>query len=57
MIRGFDISENNASGETGLVPEEIFDEAVKAGCRFVYVRASWGNGHGGEAGEEGGKAE
>ena len=45
MIRGFDISENNASGETGLVPEEIFDEAVKAGCRFVYVRSSWGNGH------------
>ena len=57
MIRGFDISENNASGETGLLPEEIFDEAVKAGCRFVYVRSSWGNGHGGEAGEEGGKAE
>lgn len=31
MIRGFDISENNASGETGFVPEEIFDEAGEEG--------------------------
>ena len=44
MIRGFDISENNAD-ETGLVPEDLFDEAANAGCKFVYVRASWGNGH------------
>ena len=56
MIRGFDISENNAD-ETGRVPEDLFDAAANAGCKFVYVRASWGNGHGGEAGEEGGKAE
>ena len=57
MIRGFDISEQNASTDIGCVPDALFDAAVKAGCHFVYVRASWGNGHGGEAGEEGGKAE
>ena len=45
MIRGFDISENNASSALGCVPLDIFDEAVKAGCKFVYVRASWGDGH------------
>ena len=45
MIRGFDISENNASSALGCVPPDIFDEAVKAGCKFVYVRASWGDGH------------
>ena len=44
MIRGFDISENNAD-ETGRVPEDLFDAAANAGCKFVYVRASWGNGH------------
>ena len=44
MIRGFDISENNAD-EIGRVPNDLFDEAVRAGCKFVYVRASWGNGH------------
>ena len=45
MIRGFDISENNATSDYGLVPDALFSAAVDAGCKFVYVRASWGNGH------------
>lgn len=44
MIRGFDISENNAD-EFGTVPEDLFQDAADAGCKFVYVRASYGNGH------------
>lgn len=45
MIRGFDISENNAVPDLGYVPDTLFAAAVEAGCKFVYVRASWGNGH------------
>lgn len=45
MIRGFDISEQNVPPDFDHVPDEVFRAAVDVGCKFVYVRASWGMGH------------
>lgn len=45
MIRGFDLSENNVPPDYDRVPDEVFRDAVDIGCKFVYVRASWGDGH------------
>lgn len=40
MIKGFDVSECN-----GYLNDDFWQAAVDAGCKFVYVRCSWGNGH------------
>lgn len=45
MIRGFDISENNVPSGYEHMPESFWQAAVNMGCKFVYVRCSWGNGH------------
>jgi len=45
MIKGFDISEQNVPPDCDHIPDSVFQAAVDAGCKFVYVRASWGNGH------------
>lgn len=45
MIRGFDISEQNVPPDYEHIPNEVFRDAVDIGCKFVYVRASWGDGH------------
>ena len=40
MVRGFDVSENQ-----GYLDTDFWQDAVDSGCKFVYVRCSWGNGH------------
>lgn len=40
MIRGLDISENN-----GYLGADFWQAAVDTGCKFAYIRCSWGNGH------------
>lgn len=40
MIRGFDISDNN-----GYLDDSFWQDAVNQNMKFVYIRASWGNGH------------
>lgn len=45
MIRGFDISEQNVPPDYEHIPDDVFRDAVDIGCKFVYVRASWGDGH------------
>lgn len=45
MIRGFDISENNVPSGCDHMPESFWQAAVDAGCKFVFVRCSWGSGH------------
>ena len=40
MIRGFDVSEAQ-----GYLDVDFWQAAVNSGCKFVYVRCSWGDGH------------
>ena len=40
MIKGIDVSELN-----GHLEEDFWQRAVDAGCKFVFVRCSYGNGH------------
>lgn len=40
MIRGFDVSQAQ-----GYLNADFWQAAVDSGCKFVYVRCSWGNGH------------
>ncbi|MGN8759334.1 GH25 family lysozyme [Acidaminococcus fermentans] len=40
MIHGIDVSELN-----GHLEEDFWQRAVDAGCKFVFVRCSYGNGH------------
>lgn len=40
MIRGIDVSENN-----GYLDADFWKAVVEAGCKFAYIRCSWGNGH------------